>query len=150
MLKIRLLRNLDIRTLLCIFRLMFIQRAMTSCNGRTNPKTLMTVYEYKDTTTVIPSPKLALGKIQQYVGQDKIEKKRIFSARWHPSGTAFILGAVTYFGDWEFRSKLLRTANLAGVTVRKKKKHTRHYRLDKIAIVGEAVALGMRTNVKWL
>lgn len=74
MLKIRLLRNLDIRTLLCIFRLMFIQRAMTSCNGRTNPKTLMTVYEYKDTTTVIPSPKLALGKIQQYVGQDKIEK----------------------------------------------------------------------------
>lgn len=63
-----------------------------------------------------------------------------------PSGTAFILGAATYFGDWEFRSKLLRTANLAGVTVRQKKKRSRHYRLGEIAIVGEAVALGMRTN----
>lgn len=65
-----------------------------------------------------------------------------------PSGTAFILGAATYFGDWEFRSKLLRTANLAGVTVRQKKKHSRHYRLGEIAIVGEAVELGMRTNAK--
>lgn len=66
-----------------------------------------------------------------------------------PSGTSFILGAATFFGDWEFRSKLLRTANLAGVTVRQKKKHSRHYRLGEIAIVGEAVELGMRTNAKW-
>lgn len=66
-----------------------------------------------------------------------------------PSGTAFVLGAATYFDDWEFRSKLLRTANLAGVTVRQKTKHSRHYRLGEIAIVGEAVALGMRTNIKW-
>lgn len=66
-----------------------------------------------------------------------------------PSGTAFILGAATYFGDWEFRSKLLSTANLAGVTVRQRKKHSRHFRLGEIAIVGEAVELGMRTNAKW-
>lgn len=65
-----------------------------------------------------------------------------------PSGTAFILGAATYLGDWQFRSKLLRTANLVGVTVRQKRNHTRHYRLGEIAIVGEAVELGMRTNFK--
>lgn len=58
------------------------------------------------------------------------------------------LDGATYLGDWQFRSKLLRTANLVGVTVRKKKNHTRHYRLGEIAIVGEAVELGMRTNFK--
>lgn len=63
-----------------------------------------------------------------------------------PSGTAFAFGAVTYFGDWEFRSHLLRTADIAGVTV--KGHRTRHYRLGEIAIVGEATVLGMRTNVK--
>lgn len=63
-----------------------------------------------------------------------------------PSGTAFALGAVTYFDDWEFRSHLLRTADIAGTTV--KGRRTRHYRLGEIALVGEATVLGMRTNVK--
>lgn len=64
-----------------------------------------------------------------------------------PSGTAFILGAATYFKDWELRSQLLRTAEIAGQSV--KKKNMRHYRLGKCVLVGEAVCLAMRTNVKW-
>lgn len=63
-----------------------------------------------------------------------------------PSGTAFAFGAVTYFGDWEFRSRMLRTADIAGATV--KGNRSRHYRLAEIALVGEATVLGMRTNVK--
>ena len=62
-----------------------------------------------------------------------------------PSGTAFALGAATYFEDWELRSQLLRTADIAGATV--KDKNSRHYRLGEIALVGEATVLGMRTNI---
>lgn len=61
-------------------------------------------------------------------------------------GTAFALGAATYFGDWEFRSQMLRTADIAGGTI--KEKHKRHYRLAEMFLVGEATALAMRTNVK--
>ena len=61
-------------------------------------------------------------------------------------GTAFALGSSTYFGDWEFRSKLLRTAEMAGGT--KKSKGKRCYRLGELFITGEATALAMRTNIK--
>lgn len=61
-------------------------------------------------------------------------------------GTAFALGSSTYFGDWEFRSKLLRTAEMAGGT--NKSKGKRCYRLGEIFITGEATALAMRTNIK--
>lgn len=61
-------------------------------------------------------------------------------------GTAFALGAATYFGDWEFRSQMLRTAEVAGGTVKEDRK--RHYRLSEMFLVGEATALAMRTNVK--
>ena len=61
-------------------------------------------------------------------------------------GTAFALGSSTYFEDWEFRSKLLRTAEMAGGTTQSKGK--RCYRLGEIFITGEATALAMRTNVK--
>jgi hypothetical protein len=60
------------------------------------------------------------------------------------SGTAWAIGAATYFGDWEYRSKLLRTAELAGRT--QYGMGERHYRLGEIAIVGEAVTLAMKTN----
>lgn len=78
------------RTVFCLFILMFIHWVVTSCNGGTSPKSPMTVYEYKDTIKEIPSPKkvssqkldngkvkLALGKIQQYVGKDKAERNLI-------------------------------------------------------------------------
>lgn len=61
-------------------------------------------------------------------------------------GTAFALGAATYFDDWEFRSQMLRTAEVAGGTVKENRK--RHYRLAEMFLVGEATALAMRTNVK--
>lgn len=61
-----------------------------------------------------------------------------------PSGTAFTIGCATYFGDKDFRSNLLRTAEIAGHTVKWGNK--RHYLLANIALVGEAIALAMRTN----
>lgn len=61
------------------------------------------------------------------------------------SGTAFAIGAATFFNDWKTRSKLLHTAEIAGQTV--KRKHTRHYRLGELVIVGEATTLAMRTNI---
>jgi len=61
-------------------------------------------------------------------------------------GTAFALGAATYFGDWEFRSQMLRTAEIAGGTIKEDRK--RHYRLSDMFLVGEATALAMRTNVR--
>lgn len=61
-------------------------------------------------------------------------------------GTAFALGVATFFGDWEFRYNMLRTAEIAGGT--KKEKGMRHYKISKMFLVGEATALAMRTNVK--
>ena len=61
------------------------------------------------------------------------------------SGTAFAIGAATFFNDWKTRSKLLHTVEIAGQTV--KRKHTRHYRLGELVIVGEATTLAMRTNI---
>ncbi len=64
-----------------------------------------------------------------------------------PSGTVFAMGAATWLGDWEMRSKLLQTASIASDTIVDKVQNTRHYRLGEMAICGEAVALGMRTMV---
>ena len=61
-------------------------------------------------------------------------------------GTAFAFGAATYFGDWEFRHKMLCTAESVGGT--KKCKGMRHYKMGELFMVGEAVVLAMRTNVK--
>lgn len=61
-----------------------------------------------------------------------------------PSGTAFVIGSATYFEDKEFRNKLLKTAEIAGHTV--KWNDCRHYLLANIALVGEAITLSMRTN----
>jgi hypothetical protein len=63
-----------------------------------------------------------------------------------PSGTAFALGAATYFNDIEFRNSLLKTAEIAGHTVKWNNK--RHYLLGDIALVGEAITLAMRTNYR--
>lgn len=60
------------------------------------------------------------------------------------SGTTFGLGCVTYFKDYEFRNRILHTAEIAGIT--KKDKKGRHYLLGKLALVGEATALAMRTH----
>lgn len=61
-------------------------------------------------------------------------------------GTAFAYGAPTFFGDWEFRNQLLRTAEIASGTVKEKGK--RHYRMAEMFLVGEATVLAMRTNIK--
>ena len=58
---------------------------------------------------------------------------------------AFAPGAPTFFGDWEFRSQLLRTAELASGT--KKEKGMRHYNMADMFLVGEATMLAMRTNI---
>jgi len=62
-----------------------------------------------------------------------------------PSGIAWAIGAATYFGDWQLRNELMRTAEIAGDTV--KDKNSRHYRLGEYAPVGESVVLAMRTNI---
>lgn len=64
-----------------------------------------------------------------------------------PTGSAFGIGPVTFFGDTLLRKKLLRTAELAGTTVSSKDKS--HYLLADIALVGEAITLAMRTAVPW-
>ena len=45
------------------------------------------------------------------------------------------------------RNGFLRTAELAGFTVSSREQ--RHYLLANVALVGEAIALAMRTAVKW-
>jgi hypothetical protein len=63
-----------------------------------------------------------------------------------PSGTAFAIGSATSLGDNEFRNQLLRTAEIAGSTVRWFDKS--HYLLANFALVGEAITLAMRTSSK--
>lgn len=63
-----------------------------------------------------------------------------------PSGTAFAIGAATYFNDTDFRKQLLKTAEIAGSTLRGW--NTNHYLLANMALVGEAIALAMRTHAK--
>lgn len=61
-----------------------------------------------------------------------------------PSGTAFLIGCATIFNDMPLRKKLLKTANLIGITVSSHNK--RHYLLSKVAPVGEAIVLAMKTS----
>ena len=61
-----------------------------------------------------------------------------------PSGTAFAIGCATSLDDMEFRSQLLKTAEIAGSTIRWFDKN--HYLLANVALVGEAIALAMRTS----
>lgn len=63
-----------------------------------------------------------------------------------PSGTAFMTGAATYFNDDITRTKILRTAEIAGHTIKLGK--NRHYLLANVALVGESIMLAMRTNTK--
>lgn len=64
-----------------------------------------------------------------------------------PSGTAFAIGPATYFEDTAFRKQLLKTAEIAGSTVRGW--NTNHYLLANLFLVGEAITLAMRTSVAW-
>ena len=61
-----------------------------------------------------------------------------------PSGTAFAIGCATSLGDMEFRSQLLKTAEIAGSTVKWFDKS--HYLLANVALVGEAIVLAMRIS----
>ena len=64
-----------------------------------------------------------------------------------PTGTAFSIGSATYFGDNETRTRIMKTAEIAGSTSSNKRKQQRHYRLANMALVGEAIMLAMRTNI---
>lgn len=61
-----------------------------------------------------------------------------------PSGTAFAVGPATYFNDTHVRSNFLRTAEIAGHSIRWN--NTQHYLLAEIALVGECIMLAMRTT----
>ena len=63
-----------------------------------------------------------------------------------PSGTAFAIGCATSLGDIEFRNKFLKTAEIAGSTVTWFGKS--HYLLANVVLVGEAIALAMRTSAQ--
>ena len=63
-----------------------------------------------------------------------------------PSGTAFFAGSSTFFNDNEVRKGILKTAEIAGHTIKMGDK--RHYLLANVALVGEAIMLAMRTNYK--
>ena len=63
-----------------------------------------------------------------------------------PTGTAFGIGAATYFNDEETRNALLRTGELAGFTIPGRR---RHYLLSEWFLVGEAITLAMRTAIDW-
>lgn len=64
-----------------------------------------------------------------------------------PTGTAFAVGSVTYFENWDLRKKLLKTGELAGTTWHRKGK--KHYLLANVALVGEVIMLAMRTSTEW-
>lgn len=61
-----------------------------------------------------------------------------------PSGTAFAIGCATSLNDMVFRKQLLKTAEIAGNTITRNEES--HYLLAEYALVGEAVALAMRTS----
>lgn len=68
-------------------------------------------------------------------------------ANLSPTGTAFGVGSVTYFGDWDLRKDMLKTGEMAGTTWHGKGKN--HYLLADMALVGEAIMLAMRTATEW-
>ena len=63
-----------------------------------------------------------------------------------PSGTAFFAGSSTFFNDNEVRKGILKTAEIAGHTIKMGDK--RHYLLANVALVGEAIMLAMRTHTQ--
>lgn len=63
-----------------------------------------------------------------------------------PSGTAFFAGSSTFFNDSEVRTGILKTAEIAGHTIKLGNK--RHYLLADVALVGESIMLAMRTHFK--
>lgn len=63
-----------------------------------------------------------------------------------PSATAFFAGSSSYFNDSAIRNEILKTAEIAGHTIKMGDK--RHYLLSHIALVGESIMLAMRTNFK--
>lgn len=69
-------------------------------------------------------------------------------ANLSPSGTAFMVGNATCFGDADVRRSLIKTAEIAGSTFYGFTEN--HYLLANFALVGEAVMLAMRTNVEWI
>lgn len=62
------------------------------------------------------------------------------------SGTALAIGTATFFQDWEYRNRILHTAEVLGQTTNSA--NTSHYRLAELAPVGEAFVLAMRTNIQ--
>ncbi len=64
-----------------------------------------------------------------------------------PTGTAFGVGSVTFFEDWDLRKSMLKTGEIAGTTWRSQGKS--HYLLADMALVGEAIMLAMRTATEW-
>ena len=65
-----------------------------------------------------------------------------------PTGTAFGVGSVTFFEDWDLRKSMLKTGEIAGTTWRSQGKS--HYLLADMALVGEAIMLAMRTATEWM
>ena len=63
-----------------------------------------------------------------------------------PSGTAFAIGSATYFEDTKVRNGLLKTTEIGSSTI--SWNNGQHYWLTNLALVGEAIILAMRTNVK--
>ena len=80
-----------------------------------------------------------------FMGMDVDSGPIIFNLS--PSGTAFAIGPATYFSDTDFRIQLLKSAEIAGTTIRGW--NTNHYLLASLALVGEAITLAMRTSVPW-
>lgn len=69
-------------------------------------------------------------------------------ANLSPSGTAFMVGSATCFGDVDVRRSLIKTAEIAGSTFYGFTENL--YLLANFALVGEAVRLAMRTYVEWI
>ena len=65
-----------------------------------------------------------------------------------PTGTAFGVGSVTFFEDWDLRKSMLKTGEIAGTTWHSQGKS--HYLLADMALVGEAIMLAMRTATEWM
>ena len=76
----------------------------------------------------------------KFIGSSGMSQSRQFQ------GTAFFAGSSTYFNDTEVRNGILKTAEIAGHTI--KMGNMRHYLLADVALVGEAIMLAMRTNIR--
>ena len=61
-----------------------------------------------------------------------------------PFGTAFFAGSATFYNDTVIRKGILKTAEIAGHTIKMGNK--KHYLLANVALVGESIMLAMRTH----